>query len=264
VSAEPHTRWDGRRWVSADALWAWNGSRWVRFGSNLTAAKRVAIYGGIGLGLSLPIMFVLALFWGLQGPGWDYNPPDIAGSVVQVALTLGGALVTLVASWFLTRIDRRDWWLGAVVAWPWIVIGGILSYGCFLAVPLEVAPGCGCNPTLDGALVIGLPLLFVVLSLTGSIVGSWRLPSTRPDDPLILGYAAVSADPPQLSLPETTVEDATHAEATNTHQNGKSASWWRALAESIYLLNPNNNLVGCGSSLILILILSAILYWILG
>jgi hypothetical protein len=264
VSAEPDARWDGRRWVSADGLWAWDGSRWLRFGSNLRAGTRVALYGGIGLGLSLPIIFVLALFWGLQGPGWDYSPPDVVGSIVQVALTLGGAFITLVASWFLTRVDRRDWGLGAVVAWPWIVIGGILAYDFFLAQPLEVAPGCGCNPRLDGALVIGLPLLFVVLSLTGSIVGSRRLPSARPGDTQIRGYAAVSADPPQPSLLETTVEDATNAEATNTHRNGKSASWWRAFADSIYLLTPNNNFFGCGGSLILISILAAILYWILG
>jgi hypothetical protein len=179
-------------------------------------------------------------------------------------LTFGGALVILVASLFLTRIDRRDWWLGAVVASPWIVIGGILSYGFFLAQPLEVARACGCNPTLDGALVIGLPVLFVVLSLTGSIVGSRRLPSPRPGDTRILGYAAVSADPPQPPPPEGTVEDATPAEGTSTQQNGRSSSWWRALGESIYLLNPGSNFFGCGSSLILILILAAILYWILG
>jgi hypothetical protein len=212
----------------------------------------------------LPISFILVLFWGLQGPGWDYNTPDVGGSVVQVALTLGGALVTLAASWFLTRVDRRDWWLGAVIAWPWIVVGGILSYGFFLAQPLEVARQCGCNPTLDGAVVIGLPLLFVVLSLTGSVIGHWRLPSTRSGDTQVLSNYAAGADPLEPSPPEGKVEDPEPAESTDTEQTAKSSSWWRALSESGYLLNPNNNFLGCGSSLILIFILAAILYWIAG
>ena len=144
------------------------------------------------------------------------------------------------------------------------MLGGILSYVYFLAQPHEVAPECGCNPTFDGALVIGLPLLFVVLALTGSVVGSRRLPSTRPGDTQIRGNAAMSADPPQPSQPGGKVEDAMFAEATHTEKAGKSSSWWRALAESGHLLNPNNNFFGCGSSLILILILAAILYWIAG
>ncbi len=255
MSAEPSARWDGRRWVSADGRWAWDGSRWLRFGSNLTVAARVAIYGGIGLGLSLPISFVLILVWGLQGAGWDYSPPDVVGSVIQVALTLGGALITLVASWFLARVDRRDWWLGAVVAWPWIVGGGILSYGYFFGQPMQVA-----NPTLDAAGVIGLPLLFVALSLTGSILSGRRLPSTRPGYTQILGYAAVNTEPPQSPLPpERAAEGAIPPVVSDIDQKGKSSSWWQAFWESSYLLNPN---VGCGGSLILILILAVILFWI--
>jgi len=264
VSTEPDARWDGRQWVSADGLWAWNGSLWISLGSNRRVAARVAIYAGIGLGLSLPISFILGLFWGLQGPGWDFNPPDAGASMVQVGLTLGGALVTLAASSFLTRLDRRDWWLGVVVAWPWIVVGGILSYSFFLAQPIGVARECGCNPTLDGAAVIGLPLLFVGLALTGSVIGRWKLHSTHSGETQVLANAAEVADQPQPAPREGKVEDPAPAEGTDTEQAAKSSSWWRALAGSSYLLNPNNNFFGCGSSLILIFILAAILYWIAG
>ena len=264
MSAEPDARWDGRQWVSADGLWAWNGSLWISLGSNWRVAARVAIYAGTGLGLSLPISFILGLFWGLQGPGWDYNPPDAGASVFQVVLTLAAALVTLAASWFLTRVDRRDWWLGAVVAWPWVVVGGILSYSFFLAQPLEIARECGCNPTLDGAAVIGLPLLFVGLSLTGSVIGGRRLRSTHSGETQILADAADSADQPQPPPPERKVEDPAPAEGTDSEQPARSSSWWRALTESSYLLNPNNNFFGCGSLFILIFIVAAILYWIAG
>jgi hypothetical protein len=117
---------------------------------------------------------------------------------------------------------------------------------------------------LDGAAVVALPLLFVALSLTGSIVGGRRIPDTRVGDTGIVGHAAVNAGPPEPSPPTTAVEDAAPAEATGTEQTGQSSSRLQALAESSYLLNPNNNFVGCGSSLILILILAAILYWTLG
>jgi hypothetical protein len=162
---EPDARWNGRQWVSVDGLLAWNGRQSVRFGSNLPVAARIAIYAAIGLAVNFPIALVLVLFWGLQGPGWLANPPDVIGSVVQIALTLGGALCAFCTSWFLLRIDRRDWWLGAIFAWLWIAGGVALLGGFFVWQPRDV-----------GTLVTGACLLlFAAVPAAGSIAGSRRL-----------------------------------------------------------------------------------------
>jgi len=162
---QPGTLWDGRQWVTVDELWAWDGRQWIQHGSTLSLAARVAIYAGVGLALNLPIMFVLALFWGLQGPGWAASPPDVIASVVQIALTLGGAFIAFCAGWFLVRIDRRDWWLGAAFAWTWIASAAVLAVGSLASNPVEVS----------GLVVSACLLLFAVFPLSGSIVGRrWR------------------------------------------------------------------------------------------
>ena len=184
---EPGLRWDGRQWLSVDGLWAWNGSQWLQSGSDLPIAARSAIYAAIGLAVNLPIMFVLALFWGLQGPGWDANPPDLIASLIQIALTLGGALLAFCASWFLLRIDRRDWWLGAVLGWPWFATAAVMAAGSLVWQPRDVS-----------ALVISAcVLLFAAFPLAGSIVGRRRLfrangsrPQSAQPIPTLLRHAA--------------------------------------------------------------------------
>ena len=149
-----------------------SGYQWMGFGSGTGAdgsslgpvcrcrADR-DLPAAIALAVNLPIMFVLALFWGLQGPGWDANPPDLIASLIQIALTLGGALLAFCASWFLLRIDRRDWWLGAVLAWPWIATAAVIAVGSLVWQPRDVS-----------ALVISAcVLLFSAFPLAGSIVG---------------------------------------------------------------------------------------------
>jgi hypothetical protein len=158
-------RWDGPHWVSADGLWAWDGSGWVKFGSGLPVAGRVAIYAALGMAVNGPILFVLSLAWGLTGPAWDASPPDFIGSIVQIALTVGAALLTFWASWFFLRIDRRDWWLGAVVAWPWIASAAVLG-----VVSLAQEPSY-----LTGLLLSAFLLLFASVELAGSMAGR-RMP----------------------------------------------------------------------------------------
>jgi hypothetical protein len=128
-------------------------------------AARVALYAAVGLGLNAPIMFVLALFWGLQGPGWAASPPDIVASAVQIALTLGAAVIAFCVGWFLVRIDCRDWWLGAAFAWPWIASAAVLAVGSIASNPVQVS----------GLVVSACLLLFIAFPLSGSIVGRrWR------------------------------------------------------------------------------------------
>lgn len=166
---EPDARWDGRQWVSKDGLWAWDGAGWVQYGSKLPAVARVGIYAAVGLGLNFPILWVLALVWGLTGPGWDANPPDVMASLIQIALTLGGALFTFSASWFLVRIDRRDWWSGAVFAWPWIASAAVGLVGSSVSQPPDAGP----------AIISAGLLLFAGFPLAGSIVGRRRQWSAR-------------------------------------------------------------------------------------
>jgi len=162
---EPGTRWDGHQWVTVDELWAWDGRQWTQYGSTLSVAARVAVYAAAGLGLNAPILFVLALFWGLQGPGWAASPPDIVASAVQIALTLGAAVIAFCAGWFLVRIDRRDWWLGAAFAWPWIASAAVLAAGSIASSSAEVS----------GLVVSACLFLFTAFPLSGSIVGRrWR------------------------------------------------------------------------------------------
>ncbi len=130
------------------------------------AAVRVAAYVAAGC-LNLPIMFVLALFWGLQGPGWSASPPDVFASVVQLTLTLVGASLAFGVAWYLLRIGRRDWWLGAVFAWPWIAIGALGFYYSL----------SGSRDSSDLFISASL-LLFAAFPLAGSIVGVRR--RTRP------------------------------------------------------------------------------------
>jgi hypothetical protein len=164
---EPGARWDGRQWVSADGLWAWTGKQWVRFGSTLPVVGRAGIYAAAGLGLNLPSMLVLALIWGLQGPGWAASPPDVIASIVQIALTLGAGLFAFCAGWFLLRIDRRDWWLGAVFGWPWIASAVVLATGSLVSQP----------PDIGALFISACVLLFAVFPLAGSIMGRRKLPS---------------------------------------------------------------------------------------
>jgi hypothetical protein len=119
----------------------------------------------VGLALNLPIMLVFVLVWGFTGPGWAANPPDVAASLFQLALTLGGALFAFCASWFLLRIDRRDWWLGAVLAWPWIAGAAVIGSGSLVWQP----------PYVNGLLISAFVLLFGAFPLAGSIVGRRRL-----------------------------------------------------------------------------------------
>lgn len=152
---------DGASWVSVDGLWAWNGSEWTQFGSRLPVAGRAAIYAVVGLAINGPILFVLSLAWGLTGPAWDASPPDFIGSIVQIALTVGAALLGFWASWYFLRIDRRDWWLGAVVAWPWIASAVALDVGSVAQQP----------PYVTGLLLSAFLLLFASVELAGSMVG---------------------------------------------------------------------------------------------
>ena len=162
---ELRVRCDGGCWVSVDGLRAWNGSEWVQFGSGLPVAGRAAIYAVLGLAINGPILFVLSLTWGLTGPAWDASPPDFIGSSVQVALTFGAAFFAFWASWFCLRIDRRDWWLGAVVAWPWIASAVVLGVGSVAQQP----------PYMTGLLLSAFLLLFASVELAGSMVGR-RMP----------------------------------------------------------------------------------------
>ena len=111
--------------------WAivWLIDRIAPVGSHHTRAKRAAVYAASGLAVFIPLLFLLALLWGLTGPGWASNTPDVVGSVVQVLITLGAMALPLYVERRLIRIDPRDWWLGVVVAWPWLasLVGAIAS-----------------------------------------------------------------------------------------------------------------------------------------
>ncbi|TME54176.1 MAG: hypothetical protein E6I60_08095 [Chloroflexi bacterium] len=126
-------------------------------------AVRVAAYVAAGC-LNFPIMFVFALFWGLQGPGWSANPPDLFASVVQVTLTLVGASLAFGAGWYFLRIGRQDWWLGAVFAWPWIAVGIVFGFGHFFSDSRDSSD----------LLISACLLLFTAFPLAGSIVGVRR------------------------------------------------------------------------------------------
>lgn len=178
---QPETRWDGHQWVTLDGLWAWNGSQWLQFGSSLPVAARVAIYAALGLVLNAPVMLVVALSWGLQGPGWATNPPDVVGSIVQITLTLGGALFAFGAGWFLIRIDRRDWWFGAAFAWPWVASAAALLFVTLASNPLDAG----------GLLVSACLLLFAGVPVAGSIAGRRRW--------------SANAFPPQSAQPSATL-----------------------------------------------------------
>jgi hypothetical protein len=158
---ESSARWDGQKWISQDGLWVWNGSSWHRAESKMPLAARLAIYGVAGLALNLPMLWVLGLAWGLTGPGWDASPPDVVASLVQIALTLVGGVLAFCASWFLLRVDARDWWLGAVFGWLWIASSGVLLGGSFVTG----------GPDTTALPMSALLLLFVGFPLAGSIVG---------------------------------------------------------------------------------------------
>ena len=165
MESTPGARWNGRQWVSTDGHWAWSGSRWLQLRSNLPVVARAAIYAAVGLALNLPIMLVFVLVWGFTGPGWAANPPDVAASLFQIALTLGGALFAFCASWFLLRIDRRDWWLGAAFAWPWIAGAAVMVSGSLVWQP----------PDFSGLSISAFLVLFAAFPLAGSMVGRQRL-----------------------------------------------------------------------------------------
>ena len=132
----------------------------------MATASRVAVYAVAGLALNLSVMFVLALVWGLEGPGWEANPPDVIGSFVQIAVTLVCGGFVFFCSWFLLGVDRRDWWLGAVVGWPW------LASAVAMLVLFVVA-----RPPDAGALAIGAGLLLLAaFPIAGSIAGHRRPP----------------------------------------------------------------------------------------
>lgn len=88
----------------------------------------MAVYAAAGLAVFIPLLFLLVLLWGLTGPAWDLNPPNVVGSLVQVGVTLGAMALPLHVEQRLIRIDLRDWWLGVVVAWPWLVsLAGVMA-----------------------------------------------------------------------------------------------------------------------------------------
>jgi hypothetical protein len=154
---EPDSRWDGKRWISADGRWASSGSQWIALSSTLPLAARVSIYAAVGAAITVPLFFVLILAWLLTGPGWDASPPDIGTSLVQIALTAACAGAVFWVGWFLIRVDRRDWWLGVVLALPWI--------GSAAALALTYPPWLLLSASL---------LLAAVLPTLGPIAGRWR------------------------------------------------------------------------------------------
>jgi hypothetical protein len=146
-------------------------------GSNLPVGARVAVYAAVGLALNGPFVFV----WGLTGPGWDATPPDVVTAAIQIAITLAAAVFLFFAAWFLVRIDRRDWWLGAVFAWPWIAAVAVIDVGSALSQPPDL-----------GSIFIGeWMLLFAAVPLAGSMLGrrSQWVPVLRSSKPAAPGKA---------------------------------------------------------------------------
>ena len=118
-------------------------------------AARLAVYAAISFGVNLVAFFVLGLTWGLTGPAWDAAPGDsgstAAGTAIasaaQIAITVFFASAVFCAGWLAIRIDRRDWWLGALLALPWVAtaIGLTISYarGGALAIAAVVVLASG-------------------------------------------------------------------------------------------------------------------------
>ncbi len=95
----------------------------------LSLIARLAVYISVGAAFSFASIVILGLLWGLTGPGWESNPPDIVASAFQVGLTAACALAGFWVCWFLIRVDRRDWWLGAGVASPWVASAAAIAIG---------------------------------------------------------------------------------------------------------------------------------------
>jgi hypothetical protein len=153
--------WDGKNWISADGAWVWKNAKWLRARSDLPLIVRLAIYICGAIGVFVELTIVLGLAWGLTGPGWDLSPPDMAWTVVQLFVTAVCAVAGFWLAWFLIRIDRRDWWLGLLVASPWALAAGAL---------LLNDPGATSGVILSMCFVGA-----AALQLSGSIVGRWSL-----------------------------------------------------------------------------------------
>jgi hypothetical protein len=120
--------------------------------------RRIAIYAGSGLALFIPLALVLVFVWGFTGPGWAASPPELIGSILQIAITLAYMGLPLYVERRLVRIEHRDWWLGVVVAWPWflsvaaaIATGPSSGWGASFfigALALAIALVCASGPLL--------------------------------------------------------------------------------------------------------------------
>jgi len=97
----------------------------------MSLIARLAVCISAGTAFNFVSFVILGLTWGLIGPAWESSPPDMAASVLEVSLTGLCALAGFWVCWFLIRVDRRDWWLGAGVASPWIAGAAAIaiSYG---------------------------------------------------------------------------------------------------------------------------------------
>jgi hypothetical protein len=138
--------------------WAivWLVDRAAPEGSSSDISKRIAIYAGCGLALFIPVGLVLVFVWGFTGPGWAADPPDLIGSIVQLAITLASLALPIYVEQRLVRIGEHDWWLGLVVAWPWLLsvatalaTGPIEGWGASLliaALAVAIALVCATGP----------------------------------------------------------------------------------------------------------------------
>lgn len=137
----------------------WLINRFAPIGTSLHLAGRISIYAATGLGLFFPVLFVLALVWGLEGPGWAYSPPDLFGSFIQIMVTLVAAANVLYLERRLMQIEARDWWLGVVVGWPFV----LSLLGVIVTAPWQVA-----SSGWGGVLFFGgLALSFAMVSSVG-------------------------------------------------------------------------------------------------
>src|ERR1700674_2828318 len=87
--------------------WAivWLIDRAAPMDSRIDLNKRIAIYAGSGLALFIPLGLVLVFVWGFTGPGWAASPPELIGSIVQVAITLASMALPLYVEQRLVRIE---------------------------------------------------------------------------------------------------------------------------------------------------------------
>ena len=210
----------GARWVSDDGLWTWTGTQWVASRSQIGIAARLAVYGAISFGVNLIALFILGLTWGLTGPAWDAAPGDcgssaagiVIASAAQIAITVFFASAVFFVGWLAIRIDRRDWWLGALLAFPWIAI----------TIGLTISYARGGALAIAAVVVLASGLLAL-----GPIVGRWQTwPSGRErGTPIQVERAAVDATKPSPIGDEFRAEPQTYPQPV---ENRVAITGWAA------------------------------------